>query len=687
MKNCQRVLLANIVWAKAMDSIDDVERPLKKRPGGQRQRLAKEESTYKQAPVESHLATMLMEKWSWGEMSPQAVQSLAAASVKDMTSMSCTPPEELLYLSRLGSSGLFPNNMHGELLRFATKKSKFDDPYCCFLPFKAPWNKQSQTLMLPHVVFSNLFHKYPGAFKKIMAPDENFLLEFWELQKGHPAYQSHPEVGKPGFDPRKAVPLCLHGDGTPVVGIGKIWARMMTTWCFFSMACRAALTKEALLPIWFLFDETESDTTTKFYELLCWSFNWLQKGIWPDVDHTGRKLLSWHMNPTCVFLCPFVSSIACEAESSLAFLLISLFISNSLKLKLLFGLFVHKGLFKPRFSPASLDARRALKPLAGGFKGILWSLVGDLEYMSARLGLPHYGLKKGPCGLCQCSGDEGVNSWKDCRLQAPWVQLQWTPESWEAWEEKSSCPLFGGIQGLTALNCSFDYMHCKYLGVDMIQFGSVLFLMVYHILPSSPLDNVKTCWKHILQSYKELGVVERYRGMRKLSLFTRKTGPPKLKGRASQIAALGQPLLKLWLTFMNHNLDSHKKIKVLLQLNCAMEGIMKECQWDVAFAGEAATKFIQFSFSMCQIHRELGVHFEGKLFSELPKMHHLLHCSLQCKVLSPRLTWCFRGEDLQKVSRSLASSCAKGLQGPQVVTKMLAKLKVAWHLKLSKMEE
>ena len=101
---------------------------------------------------------------------------------------------------------------------------------------------------------------------------------------------------------------------------------------------------------------------------------------------------------------------------------------------------------------------------------------------------------------------------------------------------------------------------------------------------------------------------------------------------------------------------------------------MRECQYDIAFAGDNATNFINLAFALCQLHRQLGVHYEGQLVPDLPKMHHLLHCCLQCKVLNPRLTWCFKGEDLQK---TLASSYTKGVQGPQVVSKMLAKLKVA----------
>ena len=169
------------------------------------------------------------------------------------------------------------------------------------------------------------------------------------------------------------------------------------------------------------------------------------------------------------------------------------------------------------------------------------------------------------------------------------------------WEDKSSCPLFEGVPGLTALACSYDYMHTKHLGVDQIQFGSVLSLLCYHILPSSPLANLKKCWLHILQSYKELKIVERYRGMKKLTLFTRKGKTPKLKGRAAQLAALGQPLLRLWEASMSPHLEVHKKIRALLKVNVAMETIMQQNPWEIAFEGSDAKDFKKnaLAFASC----------------------------------------------------------------------------------------
>ena len=207
------------------------------------------------------------------------------------------------------------------------------------------------------------------------------------------------------------------------------------------------------------------------------------------------------------------------------------------------------------------------------------------------------------------------------------------------------------------MNVHFDYMHTKYLGVDAVAFGSIFHLLCHYVLPhDDPKKNLNLRWQHISAAYKKYSITERYRGMRKLTLFDRKKGGPKLKGRAGQIAVLGQPLLCLWEHFMNSELEVHCKVQTFLKVNIAMERLMKEMQSELAFPEPQASQFKEFSFALCQLHLQLGSHFkeEGNaLFASTPKMHMLLHSCLTCAQVNPRLTWCFRGEDLQKNQQEL----------------------------------
>ena len=98
--------------------------------------------------------------------------------------------------------------------------------------------------------------------------------------------------------------------------------------------------------------------------------------------------------------------------------------------------------------------------------------------------------------------------------------------------------------------------------------------------------------------------------------------------------------------------------------------------------------FQKLCFAGAQLHMDLAQHFkdeEKPLFQDIPKIHPVLHSALASGYINPRLTWCFRQEDNMNVHRTLAKSRCKGLQGPLVTAKMVAKLRIALRLQLSKM--
>lgn len=56
---------------------------------------------------------------------------------------------------------------------------------------------------------------------------------------------------------------------------------------------------------------------------------------------------------------------------------------------------------RPQISCQFASRKKGGTWLADGWTAILWSLVGDLEYLTQCLKLPHYSSKTGPCALCQ----------------------------------------------------------------------------------------------------------------------------------------------------------------------------------------------------------------------------------------------------------------------------------------------
>ncbi len=77
-----------------------------------------------------------------------------------------------------------------------------------------------------------------------------------------------------------------------------------------------------------------------------------------------------------------------------------------------------------------------------------------------------------------------------------------------------------------------DYMHLKYLGCDQQMFGSVFILLVYDVLPGTPQANLDECWEFIQDYYKAHNTAYQYQYLNKLTMFVRKTGYTKLRGKS-----------------------------------------------------------------------------------------------------------------------------------------------------------
>ena len=217
------------LWPRVFVSTQAMaEPPLKKRKGGVKQRIAaaERECTGPEVADKSSLASFLLEKWAWGVLSPQDVQQFAAAACQNFLTSGARAPADLSFMASLGTAGAHKNNMHKQLMHWANRRCKEAAPsFTATIRFKEPYGRQIQSFLLPHQLFSNLYHEYPSSWKQIILPSTDRLKEFWKLQKQHPACSTVSSL--PSF-PSKLIPIAFHGDGTPVIGLGKIWSRALT---------------------------------------------------------------------------------------------------------------------------------------------------------------------------------------------------------------------------------------------------------------------------------------------------------------------------------------------------------------------------------------------------------------------------------------------------------------------------
>ena len=332
-----------------------------------------------------------------------------------------------------------------------------------------------------------------------------------------------------------------------------------------------------------------------------------------------------------------------------------------------------------RYAAGTEAAQRAKTPLAAGYFATLWGILGDLDYLTKALLLPRSTLASGPCSLCRCTGS-GPYTWCDFRPTAPWRTVCWTAHGWRQWPQRSRSPLFS-FPGFTPFLIALDWMHCKYLGHDQLCYASILMLLIKYILRGTAEENVAQIWRDLKGFYQEHKIPCRYRTL-KLSMIQRKDPQyPKLRGKAAEVKWLAAPLLYIWEKYFNKNLQSHRQVHAYLQLNLELERTLQEYREHMAFPQEVADRFEHTCSAMLLVASGLAEFFlEEKLFNLTQKAHFMQHISMLARYVSPRLTWCFSGEDMQRRISHLCKACVNGQQPSQSVLKLIARYRLGLHL-------
>ena len=350
--------------------------------------------------------------------------------------------------------------------------------------------------------------------------------------------------------------------------------------------------------------------------------------------------------------------------------------------------FVPQTMKKLRYGANTDAGRRALQPLADGYFAVCNSVLGDLDYMCKVLLLPRSTTEKGPCPLCRCRG-KGPYTWCDFRPEALWRTVQWTTAERRAWPERSKSPLWD-MENFSPWVIALDWMHMKYLGHDQLVYGSIFSLLTKFAMGGgSPLANLQILWRDIQSYYNSHQVPCRFRYLNKMSMFQRKEGQyPKLRGKAAEIKWLFGPMLYLWEKYHKPALQVHRQILLYLKLNYQVEEALVIHREALALPPEAASNFENSVTTMMLLLTSIAEHFlADRLFNITQKAHFIQHISILARFVSPRMTWCFVGEDMQKRMSTLAKTCVAGQQPGQTVVKMLARYRIGLHLQFAEHEK
>ena len=603
----------------------------KKRPGGIRQRL---ESEHLERTRASSLANYLLGQYAWGTMSVQQVQDIASLAMEDLQQTeSLVRFPDFEQLSKLGSSGMHVNNMSRDIGRYIDSIGNLPPTSAVEIPTKQGDAKTG--IMLPHEIFSFLFENYPTAFKKLFMPGgENDCENFWRQCSGASTLHGQPALRR--LDTKKAVPIGFHGDEVPIGGRGKTWCKLAVVLSFFSLLATSMPTKDSLLWIWACnpaqFVSGDGGSVHAFMLVLKWSLDTLFSGVWPRTDHRGV-----------------------------------------------------------RYHPQSREGKKAGKHLAGGYYGIVMALIGDLDYMNKFLGLPHWTSAANPCNLCKCT-KAGPLTWKDSRSNAPWRATTYTTGSWRANPDRSKNPIFD-TANMSGLSCQSDYMHVKYLGYQQFFLGSVLWLLVHEILLGEPLANIRAIGLYVFRYQRRYNIPSKFplTAWRKLSIFERQKGFPKLRGKGAHIRHVAKALSSLWNRKMSPANRNHRRIALIFKLDSEVDAILDRYSADLgyyALPAEDATSVISKQIQISQLYQVLEEQYATAatpLFNVVSKLHYSHHIFDEARHLHPHLSWCWRGEDFMNVASTLLSSCMRGRSDAGATIKAVQKYRLAMHLSWRKM--
>ena len=252
---------------------------------------------------ESKFSNLLIELFSWGALSPQMVQRMAAAvhdDIEKVRAENCRFPV-LSQMAKCGASGRYPNHCHKDLMKVLDPYTKISSP----LQVKLPLDDgllYDQKILLPHVLFSDIFHKYPATFERCILPDTDKLQQFWSSVEDHPSMSGHPIKNIPNFRTH-GIPLGFRGDEVPITGRNKCWSKSMLTFSWASLVAMGR-TAECLFWIYAIFEKMivcqPLNTLDSVFKILVWSFEALFKGVWPDKNHLGVS------NLCCIELCEWL---------------------------------------------------------------------------------------------------------------------------------------------------------------------------------------------------------------------------------------------------------------------------------------------------------------------------------------------------------------------------------------------
>ena len=536
--------------------------------------------------------------------------------------------EELADLAKAGHYGEVAGNCHRDILARFVKHNSIPEPLEIEVPVLDPKSLKIGKEMA--AIF--LPHIMFSQLATLPNFHEVFPLEkverFWNLVEKS---QDERLINHPIRTHQwktKTIPLWVHGDGVEYGSTNNLMC-----WSWGPMMTNFSPLEAKFLLACFPKSCTAPGTWPSLMKYICWSFNSLVKGDHPTHDPDGKPL----------------------KKGSLFYDL--------------------KG-----------------KPLATGYKAVIWSIQGDQEFFSNHLLLPHW-TKKNPCHECDCNSDESCPSKYFKTIEMERQALVKVTNAQAAEKPASKHELFNQIPGLTTKFVRGDILHILYChGLFSHLLGSILHYLCYNDGPGRqkvPAEKrLGLLWASLQKEYSNLRSPTRLTNLR-LTMFTDPGKPhsshPALNCKGSEARHFLPPFLKLCKGLLNKEIWHEAAMLECMQNMQDLMGIFDKADVvpTAAEHKEAMTLGKGFLDHYSMLHTwalEEGKH----LFHIVHKFHTFQHLLENSKHLNPAACWCFANEDFVGRISQLVFSSSSGVRSTRLSSKMAPKYRVLLHLLLTR---
>ena len=289
---------------------------------------------------------------------------------------------------------------------------------------------------------------------------------------------------------------------------------------------------------------------------------------------------------------------------------------------------------------------------------VLWSITGDLEYLSNELRFPHFN-SNSPCWFDQCGRSEGCpHPMTDVSLNASWKDTQVSAAE-GCMVPISEHPIFS-IIGANRWMAPGDLMHSGDLGVCSYVSGSVLEELCDEAPgPCTESGKVWQVWLAIRSGYETARTTNRVNRLER-SMFSRRDDFPCFKGKAGETRSLLfilRDICRQW----SDGSDWHDHRCRCLDSLCAMYSVLMNAS---LFPTKDESRDALMLYDNFLLHHnwllKRSLTHNKRRYGFYFKFHHCWHIVHQSQWLNPCHTWCYEFEDFMSQVVAAGRACVAG---------------------------